>query len=79
MYPYNNGEIHCNLYNQSVELLCWVFFSRFFPSFIAKAFYSGVQISWQPQLYQILALIFILSSIKLVKNGFFGLKFALNC
>ena len=45
----------------------------------ATCFFDGRNSQAQPQLYQILALIFILSSIKLVKIGFFGSKFALNC
>ena len=45
----------------------------------ATCFFDGRNSQAQPQLYQILALIFILSSTKLVKNGFFGSKFALNC
>ena len=45
----------------------------------ATCFFDGRNLQAQPQLYQILVLIFILSTIKLVKNGFFGSKFALNC
>ena len=45
----------------------------------ATCFFDGRNSQAQLQLYQILVLIFILSSIKLVKNGFFGSKFALNC
>ena len=45
----------------------------------ATCFFDGRNSQAQPQLYQILALIFILSSIKSVKNEFFGSKFALNC
>ena len=38
----------------------------------ATCFFDGRNSQAQPQLYQILALIFILSSTKLVKNGFLG-------
>ena len=45
----------------------------------ATCFFDGRNSQPQPQLYQILASIFILSSIKSVKNEFFESKFALNC
>ena len=47
------------------------------PKFLCTCnrFFDGRNSQVQPQLYQI----FILSSIKSVKNGFFGSKFALNC
>ena len=40
----------------------------------ATCFFDGRNSQAQPQLYQILVLIFILSSIKLVKKGFFKVK-----
>ena len=45
----------------------------------ATCFFDGRNSQAQPQLYQILVLIYILSSIKSVKIEFFGSKFALNC
>ena len=49
------------------------------PQSRATCFFDGRNSQAQPQLYQILALVFILSFSKLVTNGFFGSKFALNC
>ena len=44
------------------------------PQPCANCFFDGRNSQAQPQLYQILVLIFILSSIKSVKNGFFWVK-----